>query len=132
MQGGVLGSSDTLELCANLDVNNVGAFARPLTFSLSRSLNSCVSSCTDFWMLGAFLGAAALLCAGRMSSWVKEASSSLPARASWLQLWCLLLSAIVSTSSHGLVYHSFFNVLGPSLGHMLTRTTFHISLRCLC
>lgn len=49
------------------------------TFSLRRSLKSCVSSCTDFWMLGGFGGASALAFLGWMSSKEKEASSSSPA-----------------------------------------------------
>lgn len=49
------------------------------TFSLRRSLKSCVSSSTDFWMLGGFGGAGALALFGRMSSKEKEASSSPPA-----------------------------------------------------
>lgn len=52
----------------------------PHTFSLRRSLNSWVSSWIDFWMLGAFLGGAALLFNGCMSSMEKDASWSLPAQ----------------------------------------------------
>ncbi len=51
----------------------------PHTFSLRRSLNSWVSSWMDFRMLGALLGAAALL-AGCMSSRVNDASWSLAAQ----------------------------------------------------
>ena len=48
------------------------------TFSLRRSLKSCVSSSTDFWMLGGFGGAGALALFSWISSKEKEASSSPP------------------------------------------------------